>query len=644
MVGEILDGHYEILNKIGQGGFAAVYRARDTNLKREVAIKILNHPEASRDFHQRFRRESEWLAGFKHPNIVAVYDICEHAEAPCLVMELVCGAPLAELVETSPLPAAEARELGLQVCRAMAYSHGRGVIHRDLTLKNIMVEIDESERPVVKILDFGLAKYLHEDVTRVATTMGTAPYLSPEQIQGEGVDGRADIFAFGVCLYRMVAGSFPFHAEHPTATMYQICNREEIDFPDAIDPDLRDLIGHCLQKKPQDRPRGFGAIVERLQQQIQPATASTDHPAARIDVRCLGQGRRVNPYLNRTMIRNPGEFHGRRREIRRIYSALDADDPQSISIVGDRRIGKSSLLNFIYHRENRQKNMTRCGEAIFVYLDFQGRADFDMREFIEFVIGVIRIEDRSIAEPAPGEITRETLRSIIQGLHGEGRRLIVLMDEFEHITRNPGFDRHFFSFLRSLAMHHRVAYVTSSYEELQRMCHQQDISDSPFFNIFANLPLRPFRPQEARSLIVTPSQAAGLPLAAHADRALSLAGCFPLFLQIACSCLFEEMMDPAETSPDWPTVESRFLDEARPHFEYLWEQRSDAEREILSNVATGRPVERRATHIVERLVHGGYVQAGGRRHELFSSAFRSFVASKQTRRRSRNPLRNLFRR
>jgi serine/threonine-protein kinase len=312
--------------------------------------------------------------------------------------------------------------------------------------------------------------------------------------------------------------------------------------------------------------------------------------------------------------------------VRKIYSRLDAPHPQSISIVGDRRIGKSSLLNYIYLRKNRKKQMQNYANAIFVYLDFQGSADFTIPRFIDFLFNVFRYETGSGSQYVRGTKDLDLLRDAVQELHEKGRRIIVLMDEFESITRNPNFDEGFFSFLRALANNYRVAYVTSSCDELQRMCHNQDISDSPFFNIFSNLPLRPFTHEAALDLIRVPSETEGVPLAAHAERILALAGHFPLYLQIACSCAFEQMIENQETAPDWGRIATAFEDEVAPHYQFVWERMEEPEKENLLRLAQGRKISRRYEFVNENLARRGYLDAGDGGYRIFSDSFARYVA------------------
>src|SRR3989442_8695223 len=208
-------GPYEILAPLGAGGMGEVYRARDTKLEREVAIKIL--PEAlARDPARlaRFEREAKVLASLNHPHIAAIYGVEDRA----LVMELVEGPTLAERIAQGPVPLEEALPLARQIADALEYAHEKGIVHRDLKPANIKLTADGQ----AKVLDFGLAKALSNEpasgddpadsptltmrATQVGVIMGTAAYMSPEQARGKTVDKRADIWVFGVVLYEMLTG------------------------------------------------------------------------------------------------------------------------------------------------------------------------------------------------------------------------------------------------------------------------------------------------------------------------------------------------------------------------------------------------------------------------------------------------------
>jgi serine/threonine protein kinase len=628
MIGAVLQDKYRIEKKIGQGGFAVVYQAFDANLKRQVAVKVLSAGEANDSFKKRFIRESEALANLSHPNILTVFDCGEYEGKEYLVMELVNGPSLENLIAETHLTLAQACSLAAQICSAMAYAHSQGIIHRDLTMKNIMLEEDSAENARVKILDFGLVKLMHSGVTTTGNAMmGTPSYMAPEQVLGKPTDGRVDIWAFGVSLYRMLCGRFPFEAEHPAALMYLIANEENIDFPDEIPDDLKDIIQQCLQKDPRNRPRDFTEIesdITRVQRQFTNVGDLGTTTIQRVSELADRSSKR-NPYLNRVMIKNPGDFFGRDKEVRKIYSRLDAPQPQSISVVGDRRIGKSSLLNFVYNKKIRKRNMQNYANAIFVYLDFQNSVGFDVQKFIDFLFNVFSFEVDDGSQYTKRPKTLDQLKDVVQELHEKGKRIIILMDEFEIITRNENFEEDFFSFLRSLANSFRVAYVTSSRDELQLMCHNKDISDSPFFNIFSNLPLRPFSREEAMQLITVPSRTEGIPLEPYAENILELAGHFPFYLQIACSNVFEHILDNPGEDPDWEQISKSFMDEALPHYTFIWEKMEDAERDNLIRTASGKQINRQFQYVNENLLRRGYLIDSDGGPKLFSRSFEDYV-------------------
>src|SRR5579862_8783244 len=212
--------HYRITSKLGEGGMGAVYRARDTKLNRDVAIKVLTDAfAADPDRLARFTREAQVLASLNHPNIAAIYGVEERA----LVMELVEGVTLAERIAQGAMPVDEALPVARQIAEALEYAHERGIVHRDLKPANVKITPEGR----VKVLDFGLAKALAFDTstgdpgssptltmraTMAGMIMGTAGYMSPEQAKGKAVDRRADIWAFGVVLVEMLTGRMMYTA------------------------------------------------------------------------------------------------------------------------------------------------------------------------------------------------------------------------------------------------------------------------------------------------------------------------------------------------------------------------------------------------------------------------------------------------
>ena len=265
MVGKTIS-HYEITEKLGQGGMGAVYKALDTRLGRSVAIKVVNA-----EFTQRFEREAKAISALNHPHICTLYDVGEHEGAPYLVMEYVEGKPL-----KGPLPAGEALRYAIQVSEALAAAHKAGIVHRDLKPENILLTSEGS----VKVLDFGLAKLqpsLAADAPTVTMTeqgvvTGTAPYMSPEQAQGEPVDARSDIFSFGAVLYELLSGRRAFRGETMGATLAAVIAFEPPPLKEAP-PEVARIVGKMLAKKRESRYQSTEELLADLRAAAQPGRA-----------------------------------------------------------------------------------------------------------------------------------------------------------------------------------------------------------------------------------------------------------------------------------------------------------------------------------------------------------------------------------
>ncbi len=262
-------GAYQVLGRIGQGGMGVVYKARDTELDRTVAIKVLpadclGDPDRKR----RFIQEAKAASALNHPNIVTIHAITHEGGAECIVMEYVTGQTLAEAIPKKGMPLQEALRIAIEIADAMAAAHTAGIVHRDLKPSNIMV----TEQGRVKVLDFGLAKLLESTAspqapagTEAGKVVGTAAYMSPEQAQGQKVDGRTDIFSFGCVLYEMVTGRRAFQGESTAATLAAIL-REEPALLEGVAPEVAKLIGRCLRKDPDRRTRHMDDIKLALQE------------------------------------------------------------------------------------------------------------------------------------------------------------------------------------------------------------------------------------------------------------------------------------------------------------------------------------------------------------------------------------------
>ncbi len=261
--------HYLVLDKLGRGAMGVVYRAKDLKLSRNVALKFLpeefsKHPAPL----ERFQQEARTAAALNHPNICTIFEIGEHQGRPFIAMELLEGQTLKDVLLEGPLPPNELLDLAIQIAGALAAAHTRGIVHRDMKPANIFI----TQRKRAKILDFGLAKLLperslstvhegtagtvapasvaDESQTTSISPLGTVAYMSPDQVRGEDVDPRSDIFSLGVVLYEMASGKRAFESASPVETMNAILSDHPPELPRAVPPPLDRIVRRCLEKQP----------------------------------------------------------------------------------------------------------------------------------------------------------------------------------------------------------------------------------------------------------------------------------------------------------------------------------------------------------------------------------------------------------
>jgi serine/threonine protein kinase/Tol biopolymer transport system component len=262
MIGQTVS-HYTILAELGRGGMGVVYKAQDTTLDRFVALKFLpSHLAASGSDKDRFMQEAKAASAINHPNICTIHAVGEHEGQLFIVMEYVDGQTLAE--RKAAISQKQAIEYGIQIADGLAAAHDKGIVHRDIKPDNIMVRKDG----IVQIMDFGLAKLAGVSrLTKEGSTVGTAGYMSPEQVQGLDADHRTDIFSFGVLLYEMLGGELPFRGAHETAMMYEIVNVEAVPLSAAhpeIDAELDAIVLECLAKDPDERYQSIREVSKEL--------------------------------------------------------------------------------------------------------------------------------------------------------------------------------------------------------------------------------------------------------------------------------------------------------------------------------------------------------------------------------------------
>ncbi|MGO9262274.1 MAG: protein kinase domain-containing protein [Bryobacteraceae bacterium] len=281
MLGRTLS-HYEILEKLGQGGMGAVYKARDTRLGRLVAIKVLLPGKASDpERRQRFMQEAKAASALNHPNIVTVHDIGSEDDVDFIVMEYIAGKPLNRVIPRQGMKLVEALECAIPIADGLAKAHAAGIVHRDLKPGNVMV----GEDGTVKLLDFGLAKLVEDvapgdliethamnagaPITKDGAILGTVAYMSPEQAEGKTVDGRSDIFSFGAMLYEMVSGRSPFHGSSAISTLAAILHEDPkpvSELTPGLPREIDRIVARCLRKDPARRWQSMVDLRTSLQE------------------------------------------------------------------------------------------------------------------------------------------------------------------------------------------------------------------------------------------------------------------------------------------------------------------------------------------------------------------------------------------
>lgn len=273
--------HYKILEKIGEGGMGVVYKAEDTKLKRTVALKFLP-PEWTRDQEakQRFIQEAQAAAALDHPNICTVYEINEVEGKTFMAMAYIEGISLKDKLASGTLDISEVLNIAIQVSEGLKKAHAKGIVHRDIKPANIML----TDEGLAKIMDFGLAKLeWGADLTKTATIMGTAAYMSPEQAKGQDIDHRTDIWSLGVMLYEMLSGEHPFKSTHEQAILYNILHEDpnpitkiRKDVPEKLEK----IILKSLEKKPQKRYADMSEILAALKEVGQKSkTTASEKPS-----------------------------------------------------------------------------------------------------------------------------------------------------------------------------------------------------------------------------------------------------------------------------------------------------------------------------------------------------------------------------
>jgi len=404
-------GSYEILERVGAGGMGEVYRARDTRLDREVAIKTLSIERGSRpDALSRFAQEARAASALNHPNIVTIYELGQENGLHYIAMELVEGETVRSLLTSGPIPFRKSVAIAAQIAEGLAKAHEIGLIHRDLKPENMMVSLDGT----AKVLDFGLAKLLKPDrgsstssttITEDGAVVGTVGYMSPEQATGEELDFRSDQFSFGSVLYEMASGTPAFkkktHAETTAAILRDEPERLGGKALQAPAPFIW-IVERCLAKDPEDRyastrdlARDLAAVRDRL----------ADAPA-RESQRCT-----CNLPLQRTA------FIGREREEDALFRLLGRADVHLVTLTGPGGIGKTRLALQV---AGKMTDQFACGVC---FVDLSAISDRSLiASAIAQAIGVHEGGNKSAHD------------NLTEYLSGLSHPMLLVLDNFEHLV------------------------------------------------------------------------------------------------------------------------------------------------------------------------------------------------------------------
>ena len=255
-------GRFRILERIGRGAMGVVYAAHDEVIGRPVALKVLMADlESDPETRVRFHREAQAAARLLHPNIISIFDAGEDQGRPFIAMQLLEGVPLAAYLERPEAGALERKlDLMIQVCEGLAAAHGQGIVHRDLKPSNLFVQNDG----LLKILDFGVARFVDSDMTPAGTILGTPDYMSPEQARGSAVDERSDIFSAGAVFYFILAGRKPFPGPGLPAVLRQLQFEEPAPLGDAVPRELENLVLQAMAKDMEERPARVDDLLATL--------------------------------------------------------------------------------------------------------------------------------------------------------------------------------------------------------------------------------------------------------------------------------------------------------------------------------------------------------------------------------------------
>jgi serine/threonine-protein kinase len=328
----------------------------------------------------------------------------------------------------------------------------------------------------------------------------------------------------------------------------------------------------------------------------------------------------------KTKITDPNLFFGRRALVSKIYARIGAGRPQSVSIVGDVRIGKSSLLWFLAHDKTKEKILLNPADYIFVFVPCRNIQPLSLEGFTELLYQLTRKHANIEDDAANTGFRYNYFKQLVESLHKKSKKIILFLDDFNLVTQNPAFPLEFFSFLRSLANNYNLAYVTTSYEDLQKLCVSKDIEESPFFNIFTNMSLRGFEPEEVTQFLELSFHEGNGSLLTETDYLKNLVGNAPYPLGIASQHLLNFKNEPGVWDQERRFLfESHLMGVLTDYYQRLWSGLEEIHRSILLNLARNHRVPDSQEYIIRDLSKKDYIKIGNGRKEFTSAMLRKYI-------------------
>ena len=336
-----------------------------------------------------------------------------------------------------------------------------------------------------------------------------------------------------------------------------------------------------------------------------------------------------NPYNYNSPVLNREDFFGRSTIISKIYSRIGANRPQSISLVGDAKIGKSSLLWYLAQPETKEHYLNNPESYIYFYIPVVDKGDLNFENFSEFFWNIILSDIDKYVQLEDKTPSYDLFKKIVERLTQNQKKIILFFDDFHLTTQNESFPLEFFSFLRSLANNYNMAYVTTSYLDLQQLCVSKEVEESPFFNIFTNLSLKPLEELEAFQLIEEPAQRLGVKLSEEKDRIYNAANTFPYPLQLACSLLFDFRHNHKQISDDiYQEFESSFYDKSQNYFENIWSKFNEEQKFVLKEILSSSKIKNTHQFVVNDLVRRNYLYLENGKAQFVLPHFQRFITAK----------------